>query len=752
MVNETPKIHDKFTLKQKALLFFYKYQQYTYRYWLVIKAKIIKFIDSFLFYIIVCCIFIFIFQRILSWLNITISEEHLYSLGLSIAGIIGASIAIIFSFSTFILQSTADLFSTQYLNKFIQDKKEKYFFWILVSLTFFSFLAPILIKRFVPEILVTILFIAFYLIYSLYKELRTRINPETTLTKIRNDAIKRLNNVNKELKKHAHIQNKIFKYKDENKDLSLAIQYKSNASWKLFILEDIKYLYEIGLRLLSKNEINSFNLTLKYIYEIYLYHLNLRNSHIVRLPASFWGTYTFDDEGFTTEVLEYLESISNRVVQEKRKENIYYLLNGYENLIIASQSIKFADKNIGAQGENPVLNLILAYYIGLIEKLANAKENDWIWESINSVSRISNALLFNDYNYYVYSQIIQIIDKLTIACVSEKQEAFLKEIVIIYLNQIKIGWSKYSSNRIFWKDLFKELKKDTLILSLSANINLSVSELYINFQTWQVAVINSIFELTDKDEQKKKLDHYIEFLEKWSDFLLDFSRDTGLENKQVGLPIIQSVENNLRIIYGIKNKFNSDLIKLYQTQFNILSWYFHNTEKVNESFLFNLEKVQEILLREINDNLQEKIFDITEVVDLFIRLTKQHFEKVSIGYGYNHPRVIEKLVCLGLILDKYEVNVDDLVQLIEQLNAKYLELNKEHLALKKKEPNLMGPDEYQLCEEINNLRNDLFSYNSGMEMGIKLILKQEINNDVWTKFISKIKYCEGVEYKTVTKF
>ena len=191
---------------------------------------------------------------------------------------------------------------------------------------------------------------------------------------------------------------------------------------------------------------------------------------------------------------------------------------------------------------------------------------------------------------------------------------------------------------------------------------------------------------------------------------------------------------------------------IYRTQSNVLSWYFQKTEKVDESFIFNLEQVQEILLREINENLKEKVFDVKGVSDLFIRLVKQHFEKVSVGYGYNHPRVIEKLICLGLVLNKYKVDVTDILKLIDQLNAKYLELNKEYFELKKKEPNLMGPDEYQLCKEIHDLENDLFSYNNGMGMGIKQILKQEIDKIIWNNFIGKIKHCEGVEYKTVPKF
>ena len=356
-------------------------------------------------------------------------------------------------------------------------------------------------------------------------------------------------------------------------------------------------------------------------------------------------------------------------------------------------------------------------------------------------------------DYFVCSQINQAISKISLSCLTENTETFFKELVSIYFNQIRIAWNRYEHNEIFWKDLFKELKKNVLLLSVSSSLSLSVSELFINFHSWQVNVINWIIKLEGEKEKKEHLDKFMQLLERWSDFLLDFARDIGLQNKQVGLPIIQSVDNNLRIIYGIQQKFNDlDLKDIYRTQSNVLSWYFQKTEKVDESFIFNLEQVQEILLREINENLKEKVFDVKGVSDLFIRLVKQHFEKVSVGYGYNHPRVIEKLICLGLVLNKYKVDVTDILKLIDQLNAKYLELNKEYFELKKKEPNLMGPDEYQLCKEIHDLENDLFSYNNGMGMGIKQILKQEIDKIIWNNFIGKIKHCEGVEYKTVPKF
>jgi len=749
----------EFTLEQKMLLYFYKSKQYLNNKWYIVRNEIKNFVDSFYFYLIVFAVYVFLLHKALIYFNPTISEDTLSNLAFAIAGVVGASIAIIFSFSTFILQSTADLFSTQYLKKFIESFKEKIFFWLLVFLTILSVFIPIFLKHYELEILGSILFISLYLIYDLYRDTRKRINPEIALTKIKNDTIRRLEKVNKRFKKQAHIQNKIFQYRKENKDFSLDIQYKTNPNWHLVILENVKYLFEIGLRLLVKNEINSFNLTLKYIHDIYIKHLDLRNGYLIRMPASLFGSYTIDDEGFTAKILEYLQSIGDRIIQEKRKENIYYLLKIYESILSYSLNIKYADKNLNAYKDNPLLSLILAYYRGFIEKLLKSKENDWTWESIKSISNVSNFVLQKTDSYFLQSQINQITNKLSVSCLSENQEIFLKELVNIYFNQIRIAWNKYENNDIFWKHLFEELKKNILLLSVStSNLSLSVSDLFINFHTWQVNVISWIFELKGKEKQKENLNKFIKLIERWSDFILDLARDIGLENKQVGLPIIQSVDNNLRIIYGIKHKFkDTALEKIYRTQFYIFSWYFQKVDKVEESFLFNLEQVLEILLRETRDNLKKRTFDIGQLLDLYVRLIEQHFGKATLGYGYNHPRIIEKLIYLGLLLHKFKKTEQEkkIITKIDELNKKYLEFNKKFFELEKKEKkekNLMGPDEYQLCKEIHDLENDLFLYSSSHLMGVKYILSQEITKKEWDSFIKKIDYCKGIEYKTVSRF
>jgi hypothetical protein len=106
-------------------------------------------------------------------------------------------------------------------------------------------------------------------------------------------------------------------------------------------------------------------------------------------------------------------------------------------------------------------------------------------------------------------------------------------------------------------------------------------------------------------------------------------------------------------------------------------------------------------------------------------------------------------VYLGLLLHKYKKTDQEknIITKIDELNKKYLESNKKFFELKRKEKDLMDPDEFQLCKEIHDLENDLFSYNNNHLIDMKYILKQEITKDEWNGFIKKINHCKDIEYE-----
>lgn len=729
-------------LKQKFFLYYYKALAFLYRSWIFIVEKVKQFLDTPSFYIVLFSFSFYGLHSFFGYLNPVLLDSFLHDFAFTVGGIIGASIAILFMISTFALQSTQGILPGQYLNKLIEDPKEKVYFWFLVFLTIYALFIPLIFaSNIILEMEIIILVLAFYFIYDLYRELRRRINPEWILTRIRNDAIKNLVKMNNILQRQAQIQVKIFEYKEKEKKSLLDVQYKLHNSWKSEILDNVKYLYEIGLELLDKNGINTFNLTLKYICDIYLEHLKLRNGQFIRVSAGFFGAVAFDDEGFTTDILEYLQSMQNKIVKEKRKENIYYMLHIYEWIIANSLNITYADKDKSFFKGNPLLDIIFAYYMGFVNQLIDSKENDWIWESIKSISKLSNMVTEKTDDLLILEKVNHIKTKLSNICFLENKDIFLKEIVNSYFNQINIAWSKYEDNEIFWGDLFNELKDKLKLLILLDSKGFFISEIFMQFHGGLGNILLYLDKLQEKDRQIFS-NKFLKFLKRWSDFLLDIAREMGLENKHIGFSIVSSVNNNLNFIYGLETSFEvSSLESVYNTQFHILSWYFKQIESVESSHLPNLERVLEILLKEVRDNLKKTIFSIDEPVGLYIKLIERHFKKTILGHGYNHPRIIVKLVYLGLLLNKYEKNDQGniIISKIVKLNKKYLKLNKTFFEKKKVTPNLMGPSKKQLCKEINDLKEAFFS-GSVVSRDINYLLK-DIQRADWNNFVGKIKYC-----------
>ncbi len=169
----------KYTVKQIILIYFYKIKQLSLMQIDIFKKRIVSFLNSPFLYICILIIFLFFLHK----LTLEISVRDLKELSYVFSGIIGSSIAIIFSFSLFSLQNSADLFSSQYLKRFIGNKKEKIFFWILVLLVTFILLLPYIITLHTLEVSILLFLVSFYCIYILFNDLKKRTNPEVTLKK-----------------------------------------------------------------------------------------------------------------------------------------------------------------------------------------------------------------------------------------------------------------------------------------------------------------------------------------------------------------------------------------------------------------------------------------------------------------------------------------------------------------------------------------------------------------------------------------
>ncbi|MDD2496258.1 MAG: hypothetical protein PHE29_13840, partial [Tissierellia bacterium] len=265
------------------------------------------------------------------------------------------------------------------------------------------------------------------------------INPETTLIKIRSKAILDLQKIKKAFSRSAKFQELANSYNEEEKSYLVEVQYKSYPSWKDNILVYVKQLYEIALRLLVKNEIESSKLAIKFIHDIYLKHLEMRSGSFIKIPASTLPmVYTFDDQNFTTSILEYLESYSNRIIQENRKENIVHLLQIYRSIFAYSLDIVYA-KNRTTDNNNPIAATILGYYEVFANKVIISSDINSIWELIKITKQIQKSILQKNDDPFLIERIDLVFEKISLHLNDnpeiEGRNIFAVEVVQAYLDR-----------------------------------------------------------------------------------------------------------------------------------------------------------------------------------------------------------------------------------------------------------------------------------------------------------------------------
>ncbi len=713
---------------------------------------------------------------IITKLHISEQQINIESLGFTIATIIGSAIAIIFSFSTFTLQNLSGFFSTTYLKNLITDILEKRLFWLLVILTLISLFLPYipLSAKYKLTILIEVTYLSFYIIHKLYKRLRDKIIPEYSLQLIKSTTIKQLEKINSifvSLSKAVNIKH----------ITSLDYAYKNLPEWNKDILNNIRALHAISLKLLSKNEIHSFNEAWECIKDIYITHLKLRNGYFVKSinpEHVLYLSYSFDDEGFTKTILDLIRSIEDRLIQEQRTENIEFLYSQiYEPIIKEAIKIKYANDDIEKQ--HPLLGLILINYKDFMIKISNTNNENLIFNAIQSLQRVSTYIFIEHRSVFGLNWHSSIIDQITNSfsktAIKNLNSILEQEITSLYFHLFNLAitnpkLTKINPN-IIADNLSKKLQNyiklfitiNTTNKKKSSLTPLTMNSLFIKyFHKPIVRHINYLSNLKIKSKTKnskkslqEQISNLIYFTEYWTDLLLNLARDFRLENKAIGSSIILAVQKILQILhilyknFPLPSHFKKQIQNIYTRNLATLSWYFTKQSQQNknsDSFDPDLNDILSTLLEELTTHLdknkKDHILNTEEAIEFIIRqyntLIDNQLKTIQLDpYGYNYPRVIAKLAYLGLVLQHYNRKEEkQVIQTIEELIKQYIQEYKDSV----KKQNI-SKYKLRLCEEID-------SFKQKMNRFVAIQLRPEIaTTKAWEKFIKKIKPCKRYQSK-----
>ncbi len=690
-----------------------------------------------------------IMKYILDMYAIRLSGDAISGIATATSAIIGGSIAIIFTISTFVLQNISGLFSTQYLHEFIDNKSEKRVFFVLALLSLFSLSISFYPTQEVQNSILGILFynlsVTFFLIYILYRELRRMVNPDFTIGLISKKGKK----IIRKLDRYFNFQSFIFnipKYFNKNiPKLSVEEFYKYSSSP---IIIYIKQLYEISLRLINKNEIESSKMAIDEICNIYVIHLNTRSKTLKKIPAgAFALSDNFNDQNVTNTVLEYFQSYGTRMIKEDKKENIIHLLYIYKRIATEASGVNFENVQHSINPDsNPILNLILSYLRNYIDSLLVTQKTDYLWESIKIIREIQVTTLKTSQDHLLLSSLDEIITLfqkhfVKLAATPENLSFAINEVLLITIDRLQMSFGK-GIDPSKKDSLFRNLEHSILLsLSKKERFDLGLDNIFIEFNAWITQLANTIF-IKDIIVESER-DNFIDFFELWSEFLLNFVRDHGVVKLGIDLIIVQSVEQNLRIINFIEKKTDSQFDELYNTQFNIISWYFHDVEVIdryisvaNESLYAALTYQLVIACEDKNTKRAEKI------TESFVYFVEQLVERSKDSYGYDIPRIGVNLVSLGTILVKYNmVTLENTVlNKLTDLESTYQEKNKDKFEdIGESSHIFMGPHKEQFIREIEEEKQKIYGYSS-MKHNMDLVVSQNTTKDDWEKFVSKIKF------------
>jgi len=580
-------------------------------------------------------------------LPLNISDDDLLKLAFTVAGIIGTLIAIIFSFSAFILKTTSVLLSPEYSRVLAQESKGKNIFWVLVSLSlascFIPFIPesiPFIPKSFLlalgtPAPLLIILLAAFFAVFEMYAELRSHLVLQDVLGKIKKSIFKEMGCQFKILAKSFH---------SDNKDLG---EEKITARFD-YGMSHIDSLHEVAIAFSEKNEPRNCNLILDCIRDFWSKLLDLEERYFGNGKKEGRQVAPPYSTKFLSNICACLSSMGDYFIKERKRDSIFCLFKIYGHAL--PRTLK-SNEYIGHE----YFYIIFIDYQNFVKRLILTEEVSWGSTAIWSYNNLFNDVLrlrtstrpYKSTVLLLSSKLSYIAEKISDSD-SEFQNHYLTALAEGYLNRIKLFWN-FNPSDIFWAvplNEFNELKK--CLLSPKTGVNyIILREAFIKFHGWQNKTLSPIL-MAGPENQEEKFFSAVFLLNELGNVYKEISSQQGLSTEQ-GLLSIKSINVNLSLIHKTKQK-RENLHDTYKDHLNALDFYFHEDAGESEVRLKNMNLALKGLQKAIRYNLKHEFYDVHHLIVQYVKLEEKFFERAP----DSRSRVIRDLAILEKFMEKYE--------------------------------------------------------------------------------------------------
>ncbi len=582
----------------------------------------------------------------------------------------GATIAIVFTISILLLQNASDIYSSQYLEVYIHDWREKsiYFVVILIAIALFggglfvgslSTIPPLVASLLVLSSLILIGTV-FALIDWQYKIVRQKITPPTAIAFLEKEATRFL----KRLKRDAAQMARIMRAGDESVSHEVAIAAAYNQFLQPFISNldrQLENLVEISVKLADRHEIGTTKRSFTAVYSILARFLEVRKTSSLVMPSgiSILAAES-DSQAFLTRSCERLNTVAEGFIRERKDELAVHIVEVYGALAVKAKDIVF----IGRENNNPILDLFTAYLNFVIEHAQRAQNTEVVYQG----SRVLGEIAAVAADKGLDSTLVGVQEKLLTSAVfglTQKNVGIVDRCTMTFLHIVGAVFRSTTITR--QHHVAAAFKNLTTITNYHAKLigsglvahdfstSISFTKPYDELPPLLVGIADGYAALTDQDAKARYRYDLVELFEELNTSLRKLAEevkscDTILSGS-IGHLLFDA--SNLIIALHEDPEFadeRDELRRRLPWNVHLPGWFAHHAAAFDggsipfSTLIDSVAKTGIVAAERLGDREL-----VNDCINSLCLLTERCLEKTTSTYGFDEPRVLKKACYLGII-------------------------------------------------------------------------------------------------------
>lgn len=660
------------------------------------------------------------------------TQDILSNYLVAVGAMAGGAIAIVFTISIFLLQSAADLYSSQYFEVYIHDWREKivYVLVIIITLLFFGTGLYVGGLENIPEItssyIVWISLVSIAIIFALidwqYKTVRQKISPTKAISFLENQGIKFLDKVHKDARRIADI----ITTRDGNLSENEALARTYNYFFKPRIADldrQLENLVEISLKLSDKQEVGTTKRGLTAVHNVLAKYLEVRKTSSVAMPSGIaLMAVESDSQRFLFDNLDRLNKAGEKFIKEDKDVQATYILSIYQSLAEKAKDITY----VGRSGDNPILENIVGSLESYIEIGKRAKNLEVVFQGVEKLGNVAVFVAEVGLNHTLQGiqdklkeiAVYGVIEKQTII-VDQCNTNIIKLLGLAFTHKKVIAQHQFSSGLKHVASIAQYIftARQTGYMQNDFSSSFAMTKGYDGLYELLFGVLQYYQQITGTREKETYRKNIVKFFDELYRSLRTLSENIkhcdNLLTESIGRLLFNVNDIIIQLIKD--DEFSNEQNELYkQLSWNIHLpyWFVHHAEKFDagsNNFRSLTEAVAKTGILAIEKLDDKKLAE--NAVQCLGSITQEALEKNIDKYGYDEPRILEKACYIGILalkkswLEIYAETVLKILDFQPRYESKYFSNIPPHIDIEK-----ISPKKEQLYVEIMRWRDD-FDHN-----------------------------------------